>query len=66
MEIEKKITVAELNGETFKTSILEASEYRNSAFTHYLLNHNNGVSGFYKKGAITHFQQALRYKYSRE
>ena len=66
MEIEKKITVAELNAETFKTSIFEASEYRNSAFTHYLHNHNNGVSGFYKKEAITHIQQALRYNYPRE
>ena len=66
MEIEKKITVAGLNGETFKTSIFEASEYRNSAFTHYLHNHNNGVSGFYKKEAITHIQQALRYNYPRE
>ena len=66
MEIEKKITVAELNGETFKTSIFEASEYRNSALTHYLHNHNNGVSGFYKKEAITHLQQALRYKYPSE
>ena len=34
--------------------------------THYLHNHNNGVSGFYKKEAITHLQQALRYKYPRE
>ena len=49
MEIEKKITVAGMNGETFKTSILEASEYRNSALTHYLHNHNNGVSGFIKR-----------------
>ena len=50
-------------GQTFKIRVVEASEYGKAAFTHYLHNHQNGVSKFYKKEAIQHVKRALEYKF---
>lgn len=40
----------------------DSSEYGKAAFTHYLHNHQNGVSKFYKKEAIQHVKSALEYR----
>jgi len=66
MELKEKITVEEVNGKTFKIRMIEASEYGNAALTHYLHNHKNGVSGFYKKEALNHVKRALAYKFPEE
>ena len=66
MELKEKITEEEVNGKTFKIRMIEASEYGKAAFTHYLHNHKNGVSSFYKKEAINHVKHALKYKFPEE
>ena len=63
MELKEKITVEEVNGKTFKIRMIEASEYGKAAFTHYLHNHKNGVSKFYKEEALNHVKRALEYKF---
>ncbi len=66
MKIEEKISLEEVCGKTFKIRVVEASENGKAAFTHYLHNHKNGVSGFYKDAAISHVRHALEYKYPEE
>ncbi|MEP1070610.1 MAG: DNA cytosine methyltransferase [Crocinitomicaceae bacterium] len=63
MELKEKITVEEVNGKAFKIRMVEASEHGNAALTHYLHNHKNGVSSFYKKEALNHIKRALEYKF---
>lgn len=66
MELKEKITVEEVNGKAFKIRMFEASEYGKAAFTHYLHNHKNGFSGFYKEEALNHVKQALEHKYPKD
>jgi DNA (cytosine-5)-methyltransferase 1 len=63
MELKEKITLEEVNGKAFKIRMFEASEHGNAALTHYLHNHKNGVSGFYKEEALNHIKRALEYKF---
>jgi DNA (cytosine-5)-methyltransferase 1 len=66
MKLKEKISLEEVCGQTFKIRVVEASEYGKAAFTHYLHNHQNGVSQFYKKEAIQHVKRALEYKFPSE
>jgi len=63
MKLKEKISLEEVCGQTFKIRVVEASECGKAAFTHYLHNHQNGVSKFYKKEAIQHVKRALEYKF---
>ncbi|MCZ2249156.1 MAG: DNA cytosine methyltransferase [Bacteroidia bacterium] len=66
MKLKEKISLEEVCGQTFKIRVVEASEYGKAAFTHYLHNHQNGESQFYKKEAIQHIKRALEYKFPNE
>lgn len=66
MKLKEKISLEEVCGQTFKIRVVEASEYGKAAFTHYLHNHENGVSQFYKKEAVQHVKRALEYKFPNE
>lgn len=66
MKLKEKISLEEVCGQTFKIRVVEASEYGKAAFTHYLHNHQNGVSKFYKKETIQHVKRALEYKFPDE
>ncbi len=66
MKLKEKISLEEVCGQTFKIRVVEVSEYGKAAFTHYLHNHQNGVSSFYKKEAIQHVKRALEYKFPNE
>ena len=66
MKLQEKISLEEVCGQTFKIRVVEASEYGKAAFTHYLHNHQNDVSKFYKKEAIQHVKRALEYKFPDE
>lgn len=63
MKLKEKISLEEVCGQTFKIRVVEASDYGKAAFTHYLHNHQNGVSKFYKKEATQHVKRALEYKF---
>lgn len=66
MKLKENISIEEVCGQTFKVTLLEASEYGKAAFTHYLHNHKNGVSQFYKKEAIKYVKRVLEYKFPKE
>jgi DNA (cytosine-5)-methyltransferase 1 len=66
MKLKEKISLEEVCGQTFKIRMVEASGYGKAAFTHYLHNHQNGVSQFYKEEAIQHVKRALEYKFPNE
>jgi DNA (cytosine-5)-methyltransferase 1 len=66
MKLKETISLEEVCGQTFKIRVVQASEYGKAALTHYLHNHQNGVSEFYKKEAIQHVKRALEYKFPNE
>lgn len=63
MKLKEKISFEEVCGQTFKIRVVEASEHGRAAFTHFLHNHKNGDSKFFKKEAINHVKRALEYKF---
>lgn len=66
MKLEDKISLEEIYGISCKTKVEEASYYGTAAFTHYLHNHKNGISKFYKKEAVQYVKNALAYKFPDE
>lgn len=63
MKLKEKITIEEICGKTFKIRLVEASDYGQAAFTHYIYNHQHQESQYFKKEAILHFKRALEYKF---
>ena len=66
MKLTEKITIEDFNGQTFKVKIIEPNNERKASYTHYLHNHSNGVSNFYKKDAIEHVKDILKTKFPKE
>lgn len=66
MKVKENISFEDVCGKTFKNRLLEANDNGQAAVTHYLHNHDNGVSKFYKKEALTHIKRALEYKYHKQ
>ncbi len=66
MKLKGKISLEEVYGQISKIGTIGASEFGKAAFTHYLYNHKNGVSKFYKKEAIQHVKRTLQYKFPNE
>jgi DNA (cytosine-5)-methyltransferase 1 len=66
MKLNDKISRTEVCEYNFKIKVVKNSDYGKAAFTHYLHNHKNGVSQFYKKEAVEYVGQALRYKFPNE
>lgn len=63
MKLKEKISYEDIDGDFFKIRIINKESQNESAFSHYLHNHRNGVSGFYKKDAINYVKDILRDKY---
>lgn len=63
MKLKSKISLEEVCGQTFKKRVEEVSDYGKAAFTHYLHNHKDLESEFYKKEAVQHVRRALEYKF---
>jgi len=59
--IREKISIEQFNDKNFKIRLIESET--EASFTHYLHNHRNGVSQFYKKDAIEHVKKLLFYKF---
>ncbi len=62
MELKERITLEDINGKSFKIRLIEPESPRKAAFTHYLHNHKNGVSQFYKSDAIEFVKDILTQK----
>jgi len=66
MKLKEKISLEEVNGQNFKVRVVKAIDYGKAAFTHYLHNHRNGISQFYKKEAVNHVRLSLERKFPEE
>ena len=66
MKKKEKLNLIDFEDKKFQTSLLKIQNQTESAFTHFLHNHKNGVSSKYKGGAIEHVQKLLDYKYPDE
>ena len=62
MELKERITLEDINGKKFKIRLIEPESSKKAAFTHYLHNHKNGVSQFYKSDAIEFVKDILTLK----
>lgn len=65
MEQKKKIKIQDFEDKKFKIKSLDES-HSESAFTHYIHNHKNGVSQLYKQDAIKHVKKLLEFKFPKE
>uniref|UniRef100_UPI00404B7144 DNA cytosine methyltransferase n=1 Tax=Flavobacterium sp. TaxID=239 RepID=UPI00404B7144 len=58
-----KINIENIDGQIFEVKIFEPDTYKPASFTHYIHNHKNGVSQFYKKDAISYVKDILENEY---
>lgn len=66
MKIKKKIALEEIQSQWAKKKAVRGSEHGKAALTHFLHNHKNGVSQFFKEEAITEVRSGLEYKFPNE
>ncbi len=65
MPLKEKISIQSFEDKSFKNNVIDLEAEKAAAFTHYLHN-KNGVSHFYKEGALSHVKSFLEYKYPNE
>ena len=61
-----KIDIEKIENKLSKYKPSDIENYDKSSFTHYLHNHKNGVSKFYKKNAISYVKEELNKEYPTE
>ena len=66
MLLKEKISIEHFEEKKFKIRLIESEKDTAAAFTHYLHNHKNGVSQFYKPDAIEHIKNLFEYKFPEE
>lgn len=66
MKLKERITIEDFDGQPFQIRVVEPENEKGASFTHYLNNYENGISKFYKKGAIGYVKKVLAYKYPNE
>tara|TARA_R110002072_G_scaffold196976_1_gene354555 strand:+ start:64 stop:282 length:219 start_codon:yes stop_codon:yes gene_type:complete len=54
----ERIDIENIDGQLFEIKIIEPDDSKPASFTHYLHNHKNGVSQFYKKDALSFVNQS--------
>jgi len=64
VELKDSISFEDLGDKKFKIRLVEeAKTETEAAFTHYLHNHKNGVSQFYKEDALEYVKSYVKYQY---
>lgn len=61
-----KIQIEDINKQLFEIKIVDPDNPKHASFTHYLHNHKNGVSKFYKKAALSYVKEILEKEYPPE
>jgi len=64
--IKTKVDIENIDGKLFEIKVVEQDDSKPAAFTHYLHNHSNGVSKFYKKDALSYIKEILEREYPTE
>lgn len=59
----ERIDIENIDGQLFEIKIIEPDDSKSASFTHYLHNHKNGVSQFYKKDALSYVTEILEKEY---
>ena len=60
--LKEKISIENFEDKKFKIRLVESKKDTEAAFTHYLHNHKNGVSQFFKPDAVEHVKNLFEYK----
>lgn len=63
MKLKERITIEDFEDKSFKVRVVEPDNEKKASFTHYLHNHRNGVSQFFKKDAVEYVKDVLIKKY---
>ncbi|TCI92199.1 DNA cytosine methyltransferase [Tenacibaculum sp. M341] len=63
MSQKEKISIKNFEEKKFKITLSELGHDTEASFTHYLHNHKNGVSQFYKNDALKHVKSLFKYKF---
>lgn len=66
MLLKEKISIEDFRDKKFKFKIIKSKKDTEAAFTHYLHNHKNEVTQFYKPDAIEHVKNLFEYKFPEE
>lgn len=66
MKLTEKISLEEVFEKDYKIKLNELENNKEAIITHFLHNTKNGVSQFYKTGAIEHTREILQYKYPKD
>lgn len=64
--IKRRIDIESIDGQIFEIKVVDPDNSKPASFTHYLQNHKNGVSQFYKKDALSYVKEILEKEYSTE
>ncbi len=64
--LKERIDIETIDGQLFEIKVIEPNDSKPASFTHYLHNHKNGVSQFYKKDALTFVKEILKKEYPNE
>ncbi|MBC8770536.1 DNA (cytosine-5-)-methyltransferase [Arenibacter sp. BSSL-BM3] len=61
--IKERIDIENIDGQLFEIKLVDPDNSKHASFTHYLHNHKNGVSQFYKKDALSYVKEILEKEY---
>lgn len=61
--LKERINIENIDGQLFEITVVDPDNSKPAAFTHYLHNHKNGVSQFYKKDALSYVKEILEKEY---
>lgn len=61
--IKERIDIENIDGQLFEIKVVDPDNSKPASFTHYLHNHKNGVSQFYKKDALSYVKEILEKEY---
>ncbi len=64
--ISERIDIENIDGQLFEIKVVAPDNSKPASFTHYLYNHKNGVSQFYKKDALSYVKEILEKEYPTE
>lgn len=59
----ERIDIENIDGQLFEIKVVDPNDSKPASFTHYLHNHKNGVSQFYKKDALSYVKEILEKEY---
>lgn len=66
MKLKENISIDELDGKRYQTTLVESNDNEKAVLTHYLHNIDNGISRYYKEDALKTLEDFVTYKREEE